>query len=172
MNKTHISSLIVILLSCVLLVAACFYLFPIKNIPLNTTLNAVKLDADGNVIGTEQITIQGSFKEYLFKDRLMELKVTPFDRLKSINIVDRSNPMGFTPFDLDKFYQYTGTAWEIENPNMLWFTFITSQDFEYWVFRVDKNGEAVHYVASLSGSRTVEEIVQFFQGLAPGYKAS
>ena len=111
MNKTHISSLIVILLSCVLLVAACFYLFPIKNIPLNTTLNAVKLDADGNVIGTEQITIQGSFKEYLFKDRLMELKVTPFDRLKSINIVDRSNPMGFTPFDLDKFYQYTGTAW-------------------------------------------------------------
>ena len=105
------------------------------------------------------------------KENLMELTVAPFGGLRSINIVDSSNAMGFTPIAMDKFYQYTGTAWENGNPEMLWITFVTSQDFEYWVFRVQENNETVHYVASFSGTRTVEEIVQFFQGLAPGYQA-
>ena len=171
MKKKIILSITIILISCLSLVAACIYLFPMKTTPLNTTLEATKLDADGNVIGTTQIAIQGSFKEYLLNEDKMELTVAPFGGLRGINFVDRTNSMGFTPIAMDKFYQYTGMAWENESPEMLWITFITSQDFEYWVFRVHKNDEPVYYVASFSGTRTVEEIVQYFKGLAPGYKA-
>ena len=173
MRTKTVISLVIIVLACALLVAACFYLFPTETTPLNATLKATKLDVDGNVLGTTQIELQGAFKAYLFRENMLELSVAPFDEIKTIILPDSADSFGFTPIDFDKFFTFSCTAWENESPDMLWINVHTSQDFEYWVFRVNStnNDDVVYYVASRSGNHSVEEVVQFFQGLAPGYKA-
>lgn len=173
MQKKTFLSLAVIVLACVLLVGACIYLFPTKTTPLNTTLEATKLDSDGNVLGTTQIPMQGAFKKYLIKDSMMELSIASFDGIKNIIFYNDYDHFGFKPIAFDTFYRYSGTAWENASGEMLWVHVFMSQDFEYWAFRMDvhNSDENVYYVASLSGERTVEEIVQYFKGLVPGYKA-
>ena len=173
MQKQTIISLVIIILTCALLVTAFFYLLPTETTPLNGTLKATKLDSDGNVIGTTQIEMQGAFKTYLLRENKMELSIAPFDEIKSITLSNSGDPFGFTPSTFHKFIYFSGMAWENGSSEMLWVRVNTSQDFEYWVFRVDSTNsdEVIYYVASHSGNHSVEEIVQFFQGLAPGYKA-
>ena len=170
MKKKIILLITIILISCLSLVAACIYLFPMKTTPLNTTLAATKLDSDGNVLGTAQIPIQGACKDYLLKDTSVELSVSPFGGLNSIMFYDNNDYFGFTPTSFAEYYVHSGTAW-VNLSDMVVITLTTSQDYEYWVFHVNDSDEPVYYVASFSGTRTVEEIVQYFKGLAPGYKA-
>lgn len=157
-----------VLLLCIA-VGLCMYAIP-QNTKINTSMQATKMDKDGKVLGTEQIILQGSFKKYLFKEDVFELSVAPFDDLKNVNFVDS----GETSVDLgtidDKFYRIIGTAWDNTRGDMVWVTATMSQDFDYWVFRVSDNDNSIYYVAS-ANEHTLEEIVQYFQGLAPGYKA-
>lgn len=170
MQKKTIVSIIIVVLTCVLLIAACIYLFPIKSTSLNATMEATKLDSDGNVLGTTEISMQGAYKNYLFRESLMELAASPFGGLKSIKFGDSDDRYGFAPAYFDDFYCIIGSAWDDITGDLVFVSVSMSQNFEYWVFRADYHDQPVYYVASTS-EHTVEEIVQFFKGLAPGYKA-
>ncbi len=138
---------------------------------ITQTLNAIQLDKDGNIIGTEEIAMQGIFRDYRFKEDTIELHIAPFGMLKSISFSGDSRWDSQSELtDLfGEFYEITFGAWNTSKDDYDFGTIIVSKDFEYWFFRADDNGQPIYYVASASGEHTVEEIVQYFKGLAPGY---
>lgn len=155
-----------VLLLCVV-VGLCLYLIPQEHVNLNTTLQATKLDKDGNILGTEEIAMQGIFMDYRFKEDTVELHIAPFGTYKSIQFSSDRGNTSIPVNSFDDFYTFGFVAsWDPFECGSL----TTSQDFEYWVFRVtDGNNQPIYYVASFSGEHTVAEIVQYFKGLAPGY---
>lgn len=139
---------------------------------INASMHATKLDKDGNAIGTDKILLQGSFKDYLFEKDRLELSINPFGTLK--NIILSNDECGNTytvPVPFEYFYTFTFMAWDTSKEDSVFCTVTVSQDFEYWVFRVGDNDQPTYYVASASNEHTLEEIVQYFKGIAPGYKA-
>ena len=157
-----------VLLLCIA-VGLCMYAIP-YNINIDASMQATKMDKDGNVIGTEEIILQCSLKKYLFKEDVFELSVDPFDDLKNWNFVSSGETSADFRTLFDRFYNSSGTAWDKTRGGMVWVTATMSQDFDYWIFRVMDNDNPIYYVASVN-EHTPEEIVQYFQGLAPGYKA-
>jgi hypothetical protein len=162
-----------VLLLC-LVAGLCLYLIPQDHRNLNTTLQATKLDKDGNILGTEEIAMQGIFRDYRFQEDTVELSIAPFGIFKSIVFSGDSswNKQSALSDIRGEFYQITFSAWNTSKDDYDFCTITTSRDFEYWVFHGDDNGQPIYYIASASGERTVEEIVQFFRGFAPGYKPS
>lgn len=162
-----------VLLLCII-VGLCLYLIPQDRVNLNATLQATKLDKDGNILGTEEIAMQGIFRDYRFQEDTVELSIVPFGIFKSIVFSGDSswNKQSALSDIRGDFYQITFSAWNTAKDDYDFCTITTSRDFEYWVFCGEENDEPVYYVASSSGERTVEEIVQFFRGFAPGYKSS
>lgn len=159
-----------VLLLCVV-VGLCLYLIPQDHRNLNTTLQATKLDESGNVIDTEEIAMQGIFREYRFKENTVELHIAPFGIFKSITFSGDStwNSQSELTDLFDEFYEITFGAWNVSKDDYDFGTIVVSKDFEYWVFRADDNGQPIYYIASASGEHSVAEIVQYFKGLAPGY---
>lgn len=153
----------------ILLIGALLYFVP-QSTRVSQTLNATKLDKDGNIIGMNEIALQGSFKDYWFRESTLELYVAPFGTLKSIKIGDDNRGNTTTvPIAFDEFYTLTYMAWDTSKGDSVFGTITMSQDFEYWVFYVHDDAQPIYYVASASGEHTSEEIVQYFKGLAPGY---
>lgn len=141
-----------------------------QHIKIAQTLNAIQLDKDGNIIGTEEIAMQGVFRDYRFNGDTLELSISPFGTLKSVTLAnDNSENTHTIPVAFDKFYSFTFTAWDTSKDDSAFGSITVSQDFEYWTFCVNCNNELVYYVASSSNEHTVEEIVQYFRGIAPGY---
>ncbi len=162
-----------ILLLCIV-VGLCLYLIPQEHRNLNATLQATKLDKDGNILGKDEIAMQGIFRDYRFQEDTVELSIAPFGIFKSIVFSGDSswNKQSALSDIRGEFYGLSGSvAYNNPTDEVGFFTITTSRDFEYWVFRGEENDEPVYYVASSSGERTVEEIVQFFRGFAPGYKS-
>ena len=160
-----------VLLLC-LVAGICLYAIPCEHKSLNTTLQATKLDKDGNILGTEEIAMQGIFMDYRFKEDTVELHVAPFGIFKSITFSGDSiwNSQSELTEPFDEFYEVTFGTWNTAKDDYDFGTIVVSKDFEYWVFRAtDGNNQPIYYVASFSGEHTVAEIVQYFKGLAPGY---
>lgn len=153
------------LLLC-LVAGICLYTIPYKKTNLDAVMQATKLDESGIVIGTEEIAVQGNLKRYLFKEDTVELNIAPFGTYKSIRFASDRGNSSIPLNSFHDFYTFLFVAsWDPFEGGSL----TTSQDFEYWVFFIDGDDQQIYYVASASGERTVEEIVQFFKGLAPGY---
>ena len=166
---------VLLIIACMMLlciaVGLCLYAIP-HNTKIRESMQATKLDKDGNTTGTDTIILQGSFNNYLLKEDTLELTINPFGTLKSIVMADTGSGNTFTvPVAFDDFYTFTFLAWDTSKEDSVFCTVTVSQDFEYWVFRVGDNDQPIYYVASASNEHTVEEIVQYFKGIAPGYKA-
>ena len=158
-----------VLLLCIA-VGLCMYAIP-YNTNINTSMQATKMDKDGKVLGTDEIVLQGSFKNYLFKEDKLELAIDSFGNLKSIKLAnDNRGNTSIVPVAFDDYFHFTFMAWDTTNGKPIFGSITTSQNFDYWVFRVSDNDNPIYYVAS-ANEHTLEEIVQYFQGLAPGYKA-
>lgn len=168
MRKRKIVIGIAIALVCALLLAAGLYFVPIRT-TIDASMQATKMDKDGNVIGTEEIILQCCLKKYLFKEDVFELSVAPFDDLKNWNFVSSGETSADFKTLFDKFYHSTGTASDITRGGMVWVTATMSQDFDYWVFCVTDNDNPIYYVASVN-EHTPEEIVQYSKALPPDIK--
>ena len=86
----------------VLVLGCCLYFIP-KTTPFDITLNATKTgDRNGekNDMGTVQIHVHGTIKEYLFRSDELELHVDDFDHLYDIEPWADDNRNGFT-VDMD-----------------------------------------------------------------------
>lgn len=76
----------------VLVMLGCLYFIP-KTTPIDITLDAVKYDStygDANVLGTVQIHIHGTLKEYLFREDTLTYTIDSFDHLYDIHAWDSS----------------------------------------------------------------------------------
>ena len=78
-----------------LIVLACLYFIP-QTTPISLTLQAQKMDENGNVLGTVSVTVNGTWKKYLLqKDRLV-LTIDAFDHLYNIRPWTNNNVPYFT----------------------------------------------------------------------------
>lgn len=155
-------------LSILLLIAAVFFLIP-DTTKLNQTLHTVKLDANGNEIGSADIAMQGSWRDYRLWEDSHELYITPFDGISSISSSDNISGAGTAGEDL--LHIVYGVHYSIPNSAGFMNVYI-SRDFEYWAFCITSGGNTVYYVGSASGTRTTRDIQQFFGTLIPGSQSA
>ncbi len=172
MKKVICITLVVVLL--LLSTAGC-----VSTDTFEKTLSCVKLDNDGNPIGTTEISVKLTAWGDLLESDTHAVTIYPFDNLSKIfPINDTNGRPSKARKEIDgKFWRYD---WAFPND----ITDISvgdvyySLDFEYWAFsytvpekRSPESGpvrsKKVYYVASTSGTRTTEEIVEYFQGLVP-----
>lgn len=141
------------------------------------TLSCVKLDSNGNAIGTEQIAIILFADEDLLNSDAHEISITPFGGLPKLifgNELDGSPPK---PRKIADEFWCLHWVTPLASDNLISGQVYYSLDFEYWAFSHElPNNESlesksVYYVASTSETRTTEEIVEFFQGLVPHNKS-
>ena len=140
---------------------------------LEKTLSCVKLDNEGSAIGTEQINVKLSAQGDLLQSDTHEISITPFDGLPQLIFGNELDGTPQKPRKIaDEFwcvYWLTPTATNDLMSGQVYY----SLDFEYWAFSYDRpnnesfENETVYFVASTSGTRTTEEIVEYFRGLVP-----
>ena len=72
----QIKRIITIVLIVVVLIGALLYFLPWPTC-VNLTLNAAKLDKDGNAVGNSTITIKGVMLDYLFQEDCLNVSIYP-----------------------------------------------------------------------------------------------
>ena len=71
-------SICVICLAVVAAIVVLLYCFPRQTL-IDITLDAVKLDEDGNEIGTAQLHLTGRYVNYFILEDQLELSIDPID---------------------------------------------------------------------------------------------
>ena len=128
-------------LAFVLVLGCCLYFIP-KTTPFDITLNATKTgDRNGekNDMGTVQIHVHGTIKEYLFRSDKLELYIDDFDHLYDIEPWADSDRDCFT-VDMDgdtygyiKFLIF-GASSKITGEDTVMLNLIFRNDLKRWEF--------------------------------------
>ena len=84
--------------------------------PVKKTLNAVKLDAEGNELGTVQIQLEGKKRDYLFRTDRFDVDITPFDNFQSFGeaLNGKNVPDVIWKLDGDISYVHYGLSYKDE----------------------------------------------------------
>ena len=161
MKKTWTISIAVI----VAVVVAAVCLLP-RSTWINQTLNAVKLDADGNEIGTVTIHIEGVHLDFLFFPDRLQVSILPFDHLRSVTLSRYNGVKGGTFPDAGGTYiKVWFSAWNLHAGAPCTGEIGFSDDFDCWLIRDYTN--SVSYVASVSSEYTTDELKTHFSGKMP-----
>ena len=143
-----------------ILVLICLLPWPTK---VDLTLNAIKLDSEGEEVGSQQIIMEGQKLDYLFKDARMNLSFTPFDGFVWIKPTE-VQPAGTTgniwhALENDILYvRYYGCD-RAANIHLLILGF--SPDLDRWILL--DHTDNVCYVASVNADHTVQELKEYFK---------
>lgn len=166
-------ALIVIIVVAILFLATSLYLIPIAT-PINLTLDAIKVDNNGDVIGTAQISLNGYKFDYLFQKSRLDLYIHPFDEYASIIATDvyyNGQPMtgaimkyefsGETKaFEPDWMFVCYGALYSGKTyPVSVSLAF--SPELDRWLF-ADHSGK-IYYVASVSEDVQTADLIKYFQ---------
>lgn len=188
MNKTIRYVLIAIVLLALVAVAVAVFLFPesttddetsptdaglfVQSTPIDETLQMVKLDTDGNELGTFDVHFTGEYLDYLFDEDCVLLTIDPFDGIKNIKTTDTVNDEDgrITRFGKEYGLEYCQLILDGDTTYAGRFEFVFIR--LYYTEEIDRialtcysNNQEWTYVASLSGQYTTEEIVDYFGGL-------
>ena len=130
-------------LAFVLVVGCCLYFIP-KTTPFDITLNATKTgnrNGEHEDLGTVEIHVYGTVKEYLFRSDKLELHIDDFDHLYDIKPFVASDRDGFTvDMDGDSHGFITGLPFGAssnitgENTVLIWITL--QSDLKKWEFSI------------------------------------
>lgn len=164
MNKRSMIFLAVIL---VVFLAVALYFVP-KITPVQLTLDAVKVDGDGNELGTAQILISGSKLDYLFKPSRIDVYIHPFDNYTAIGPTTYVTRFEEIPGMIENYpgreflyARYSGFS--DRSGYLSSFRLAFSPDLTCWAFCDHQN--SVFYVASVGNECTTAELVDYFAGL-------
>ena len=151
-----------------LLVLGCILYFVPWSTPVDLTLDAAKLDQNGNVIGTAQITINGKRLDYLFQKNRLDIQIDPFDDWDNLMLSNdaATGKKGVINNFEDKF-EYINLFATSPNPTLceLYFT----SDFNHLALNFRTKEGRCLYVASAENNRTPEEVIEYFQAIVPGW---
>lgn len=141
-----------------LIVAAALYFIP-KTTPVDVTVDAVKMDKDGKELGTLQLHITGQYREYLFRQSQLDLKIDDFGNYMHIQ------GFGFHTIDLpDRDFRMGSIvlgAYQVAENRMCTLYMVFTDDYDHFVIcDGGSNNTEYAYVASVSGQFTAKEIVQ------------
>lgn len=147
------------------IVSACLYLTPIKSIPIDITMDAVKSDSDENEIGTVPITVKGTVEKYLFRDDRVSLEIESFEDLYDITQWDSRDYSGYGPDEYGFYWLYFNASSTVAGENSYMVTVVFQEDLSSWeFFRVCRK---YHYV-----EETEELILEEYPELDIRYRAT
>lgn len=162
MNK---KKLILFMIITILLAVVLICLVP-RYTSIDLALNAVKLDTDGNEVGTVLIRIQGCKLDYLLRADRLELSIFPFDDLTSIELSESDGITGAIQSREGVDYLVCPLGGMYTPSNESFFGDLGfSPDLDRWVFCNHTGGDGAYYVASASGNDSTEDLVAYFEGL-------
>lgn len=141
-------------------------------LPYHHTMNAIKMDAEGNRIGDVEIVLDGKKTVSLFrKDSLrvdvgsienapdFEVDTSAFEQhfnedvLHSNFIIDDISDLISSILDKDDMAQSKSYTFYV----------CISKDFDQWLISVSTNGgPRVYYMGSVSGSKTYDQLAAYF----------
>ena len=159
-----------------LIIAALIYYLP-RSTPINLNMDAVRLDAEGNQVGTTRISIKGYYRDYLFQADRLDLDITPFDGFTFSNDVESGNHGGYGAITYYDFLDYSQVIYSAANEELYSAdsafeavsTIFFDEDLNRWCFRMMPwgDGDIVHYVASADKSDSTEALLEFFKVVVP-----
>lgn len=156
-----------IFVSILLIIGICLFLFLPRSTPVSISVTMVKLDAEGKQIGTADFVMNGSQKDYLFKDSRLDVTFSDFEGLHLWNATI-SGPEGitgkiYTEGELFDFCCYYPSAYRSETNSGEFVTLAFSKDYDYLLLANDTTKE--YYYACVSGTATTEELIRYFAPL-------
>lgn len=144
--------------------------------PIDFTLDAIKLDADGNEIGTAKIHIYGDrLPSFLTEERIV-LTIDPFDDLYQIEDAKLNDKIGHVQHigkdpDNPGFLRLLYNAKRTGTTDTITCVLTFSPDMQCFAFHCYPFGsdyKETVYVGSVSGDYSTRELIEFFNGLVPG----
>ncbi len=130
--------------------------------PLSVSVTTVKVDAEGNELGTATLGIDGSIIESRSKGKYLDATFADFDGMRVSNSVI-NEPDGVVGklqrFELVDFsHVYVSVIREDGTPGTGTVAF--SPDLDYWLFSNSTDG--YYYYGSVSGKATTQELIEYF----------
>lgn len=143
-------------------------------IPYNHTLNAFKIDANGNLSGTVQITLIGTKYLSIFHKTLLIVNIQEFDNHSGFTV----NSNDYKQFLDEEFLHNTFVVSDIgsvedmlsENYTLTSnkYNVCLSKDFECWLIHVSTSAESeVYYLASINEKHSFIELAEYFKSHIP-----
>lgn len=131
------------------------------------TIDATQLDAAGNVIGQVEIPVEYVLTGSVFNKTLPKVSVSSFGEFPGFD-----NAALDKMYNKDAYYVTIGIAdtnIDLDDPfsmedmtNRTWTcTAYVSEDFDLWRVKLTCDGIVTNYVASVSGNRTPQEILDY-----------
>ena len=135
---------------------------------VDVTLNAAKMDTDGNTLGTYEISIHGNKEDYISGKSALDVDIAPFDGLKSFQAsTNGSNGIEGYIWSMpgSDYLHITLSAYNGDGSLPDDLTLYFSPDMDRWLLMNTTN--KVFYVGSVSGNCTTEELLEYFQSAIP-----
>ena len=163
-----VKRIIIIVLAVCLFIGALLYFVPWIT-RVNLTLDAVKLDSDGNVVGNTTITIQGVMLDYLFQKDSLDVSIYPFDNIKWVKLSQygNTNRVGVMQPHYRNCMEISCSTFD--SNRMIFCKLLFTKDFKYVAFIADFSGDGgnTYYVASANEDVGIAEVIDYFHYLPP-----
>ena len=138
-------------------------------IPYHKTMNAVKLDAQGNQLGTVQIQFDGPrWTSLLLADRI-RVTTSPIDGFPSTKVDTGKFTQQITEEFLSLSFGIVSTDF-ISNDHSHGYSYRlhVSPDFDRWMIHiVVDNAEEFYYIGCVSGEASTQDLLNYFEPYAP-----
>ena len=153
-------SIILLIIIAVLIVGFLLYAIPLQT-NIDLTLNATKLDKDGNELGAAQIILQGEKSDYLFQPSYISLDVTIEGRSVNFNTDGYQNRSGaeIRKYSHHDYYYIIPTGFE--GQELCWLPVYISPDLTRWMLYDSAN--ETYYVASVNETDTAQSLWEYFK---------
>lgn len=155
-------------IAVILLLALALYFIPLPT-RVGLTLEATKLDSEGNELGTVQIKMSGYKFDYLFQLDRLDVFIQGFENYAWMKASDYNHitgailklnlPEEYKDREPEWMYSYYGGPYA-NNDRTFSATVAFSPDLDRWLICNDTDN--VYYIASVSGNDTVADLVEYF----------
>ena len=158
---------VAVVLLCVIVFGHCYI-----SLPYEHTVNATKIDAEGNRIGNAEITLNGAKKASLFREDVLSVQVDSVDGAPGFEVKSAQYEQhigedylhsNFVTDDIGDLVDSILNEDEIAQAKSYNYHVCISKDFDQWLISVSVNGEPkVYYMWSVSGNKTYEQLLEYF----------
>lgn len=141
-------------------------------LPYHHSINAFKIDAEGNRIGNIEITLDGIKMSSLFRKNVLFVDVAPIDDVPDFEVDTSQYEQYFnedfvhSQFIIDDVSDIIISVMDkgdITQSRSYNFYVCISNDFDQWLISVSTNsGPRVYYMGSVSGGKTYDQLTEYF----------
>lgn len=148
---------VIIITAAILVIVAAILCFAPRITRFDQVMTAVKLDAQGNQLGTTNFRVQASKYDYLFRDSRFSCWIPDFDTLRSF---ERKESVSQNT----QAYCFTVIGVVTSSDSYVILDLYASPNLDRWLLWNQKDG--TYYVASSDPELTAAELVSYFQDLS------